>query len=183
MRFLFVARAAPHKGLTDLLSALRLLRRSDWSLTIVGEVAEDDRSTLAATGNDIGPRLVALGARPLAKVASIMRAHDALIIPSRYENFCNVALEGLACGLPVIGVALGGVRDLVRDWDNGLLFAPRDVAAMTAAIARMLDRPEKLEAMRKAARRTAERYGWPSIADLTSDALLSVLWQRDRGNP
>ena len=183
MRLLFVARAAPHKGLSDLLFALKALRAKEWSLTIVGAVAEEDRSKLISAQAEFGDRLSALGARSLQEVSAIMREHDALVIPSRYENFCNVALEGLACGLPVIGVDLGGIRDMVRDGENGVLFAPRSIRAITAAIDRMIAAEPKLETMREAARRTARPYSWPLITDLTHEALLSVLWARDRGNP
>jgi glycosyltransferase involved in cell wall biosynthesis len=183
MRLLFVARAAPHKGLSDLLSALRPLKAKEWSLTIVGAIADDDRPKLNSAQAEFGARLSALGARPLQDVSAIMRDHDALVIPSRYENFCNVALEGLACGLPVIGVDLGGIRDMVRDGENGVLFAPRSIPAITAAIERMIAVQPELETMREAARRTARLYSWPLITDLTHEALLSVLWARDRGNP
>jgi glycosyltransferase involved in cell wall biosynthesis len=183
MRLLFVARSAPHKGLSDLVEALRSLSRADWQLTIVGAVAEEDARAVAEAARDFGPRIASVGPQALNQIAAIMRQHDVLIVPSRYENFCNVALEGLACGLPVIGVAVGGVRDMVSQEVNGLLFRPRDIGAMASTISWALDHPVEIRAMSFAARQTAKRYGWPLITDLTHEALLSVLWARNRGDP
>ena len=183
MRLLFVARAAPHKGLADLLSALTSLARADWSLTIVGAIAGEDAPSLAAAAERFGPRLTVFGAKPLAEVAEIMRAHDALVVPSRYENFCNAALEGLACGLPVIGVSVGGIRDMVKHRSNGVLFPPRNPAALAAALSWALDHPAKMRRMRAGARSSARHYSWRAITDLTHDALLSTLWRRQRGDP
>jgi glycosyltransferase involved in cell wall biosynthesis len=183
IRFLYVARAASHKGLSDLLPVLLALERSDWSLTIVGAIADEDEEVLRGATAAAGPRIILLGAQPLDRISVIMRGHDALVIPSRYENFCNAALEGLACGLPVIGVALGGIRDMVRPEVNGLLFRQADPADMALALCWALDRPVELAAMRPAAHATAKLYAWPVIAGLTSDALLGVVRARDRGDP
>jgi glycogen(starch) synthase len=183
MRLLFVARAAPHKGLADLLAALASLARSDWSLSVIGAIAKEDAPRLAVAAERFGPRLVTFGARPLAEVAAIMRAHDALVVPSRYENFCNAALEGLACGLPVLGVSVGGIRDMVCHESNGFLFPPRDPPALVRAITWALDHPAEMQRMKASARKSAGLYSWRAITDLTHDALLSTLRQRQRGDP
>jgi len=182
-RLLYVARSAPHKGLSDLLSVLPSLQRTDWRLTIVGAVADGDADAVRDTKLRFDHHISALGALPLPRVAAIMRRHDALIVPSRYENFCNVALEALACGLPVIGVAVGGVRDMVTHGVNGLLFAPRDASALSAAITWALEHPEQLAAMRPSARQVARRYAWPLVTDITEELLLAVLRARERGDP
>jgi glycosyltransferase involved in cell wall biosynthesis len=183
MRLLFVARAAPHKGLADLLTAIRSLKRTDWKLTIVGAVANQDRPALLDALRELAPRLVATGAQPLDQIPSIMRRHDVLIVPSRYENFCNAALEGLACGLPVLGVAAGGIKDMVTHGVNGLLFPAQDWSALASAISWALDQPAQIRSMGVAARATAKEYSWAFIAELTNDALLSVLWSREHGEP
>ncbi|MFL6260993.1 MAG: glycosyltransferase family 4 protein [Thermoanaerobaculia bacterium] len=183
IRFLYVARSAPHKGLSDLLLVLQRLQRTDWRLTVVGAVAEVDVDVVRDVKLRFGRRITALGAQPLKRVADIMRRHDALIVPSRYENFCNVALEALACGLPVIGVAMGGIRDMVTHGTNGLLFEPRSATALAAAITWALDHQEQLALMRPAARRVAKRYSWPVVAEITSELFLAILRARGRGDP
>lgn len=183
IRFVFVARAAPHKGLSDLLEALGSRPFGQWSLSVVGDLAAPDRTAVAAAADVVRDRLTLLGARPLSEIGAILRMHDALVVPSRYENFCNAALEGLACGIPVIGAALGGLRDMIVSGRNGLLFEPRDVAALADALAWAVDNPAKIRAMRDEARKTAEQYDWAVVAELTGDLFTATSRARQRGDP
>lgn len=183
MRLLYVARSVPHKGLSDLLSVLVALNRIDWRLTIVGAVADADARAVHDAKLRVGRRVVTRGALPLEQVASIMRRHDALVVPSRYENFCNVALEALASGLPVIGVAMGGMRDFVTHRVSGLLFAPRDASALAGAITWALEHQHHMTLMRPAARRAAEGYSWPLVTNITEELFLAVMRLRERGDP
>jgi glycosyltransferase involved in cell wall biosynthesis len=59
---------------------------------------------------------------------------------------------------------VGGTADLVRDGVNGLLVAPRDPAALAAAISRVLADPAAAAGLSAAARRTADAYAWPDLA-------------------
>lgn len=183
MKFVFVARAAPHKGLSDLLEASGSLRCGDWTLTVAGELAGPDRLAVEAADDNVRDRLTLLGPRPLSQIGAILRKHDALVVPSRYENFCNAALEGLACGLPVIGAALGGLRDMIVSGRNGLLFRPREIPALAAALAWAIDNQAAIRAMRAEARATAERYSWPVVAELTGDLFTATSRARERGDP
>jgi glycosyltransferase involved in cell wall biosynthesis len=70
----------------------------------------------------------------------------------------------MAAGLPVVATRVGGTADLVRDGVNGLLVAPRDPAALAAAISRVLADPAAAAALAAAARRTAGAYAWPGLA-------------------
>jgi len=83
-----------------------------------------------------------------------------LVTPRWVEAFGNVAIEALACGVPVIAYRRGGPAEIVRDRDTGFLVAPDDVAGLTAAIAR-------LDAIdRQRCRQQAEReYSLPAFGD------------------
>jgi glycosyltransferase involved in cell wall biosynthesis len=70
----------------------------------------------------------------------------------------------MAAGLPVVATRVGGTADLVHDGVNGLLVAPRDPAALAAAISRVLADPAAAAALAAAARRTAGAYAWPGLA-------------------
>ena len=70
----------------------------------------------------------------------------------------------MAAGLPVVATRVGGTADLVHDGVNGLLVAPRDPAALAAAISRVLADPAAAAGLSAAARRTADAYAWPGLA-------------------
>ena len=62
----------------------------------------------------------------------------AAVLPSLWENLPHAAVEALAVGAPVVATAVGGVPEVIHDDENGLLVPPGDVAALAAALRRML---------------------------------------------
>ena len=80
---------------------------------------------------------------------------DALALPTRYDPFPNVAVEALACGLPVITTPQCGAAELIQSGHNGFVAAYDDPAAWRMAIEAALD-PARNPACRLAARQTAE---------------------------
>ena len=66
----------------------------------------------------------------------LFRAADASLLSSAWENFPHTVVEALAVGTPVIATRTGGVAEVVRDGENGLLVEPGDVDALAAAIRR-----------------------------------------------
>jgi glycosyltransferase involved in cell wall biosynthesis len=69
-------------------------------------------------------------------VLRLFRAADASVLPSAWENFPHTVVEALAVGCPVIATAVGGIPEVVRDGENGLLVPPRDPGALASAIER-----------------------------------------------
>lgn len=78
---------------------------------------------------------------------------DVFAIPSLQEAFGQTALEAMACGTPVAGFAVGGIPDIVRPDVTGLLAPARDVVALRASIADLLQNPEKRVSMSDNCRR------------------------------
>jgi len=72
-------------------------------------------------------------------LAATFSAADVFVIPSLQEAFGQTALEAMACGTPVVGFDVGGIPDMVRPGITGLLVPPGDVAALGAAITKLLD--------------------------------------------
>ena len=101
---------------------------------------------------------------PHVQVPAVLRNVDMLVLPSRYENLSSALIEAMAAGLPVVATRVGGTADLVHDGVNGLLVAPRDPAALAAAISRVLADPAAAAGLSAAARRTAAAYAWPDLA-------------------
>lgn len=82
-------------------------------------------------------------------------AADILVAPAPQEAFGQTVLEAMACGTPVIGFDAGGIRDLVRHGENGLLVQTGNVSALAEAIDSLLGDPFRLERMRTRARQIA----------------------------
>jgi glycosyltransferase involved in cell wall biosynthesis len=78
----------------------------------------------------------------VADIYVVWRASDIAVVPSlEPEPFGMVAIEAMACGLPVIAAAHGGLLDIVEDRQTGLLFKPRDALALAEAIAQLAADP------------------------------------------
>ncbi len=103
-------------------------------------------------------------------------ASDVLVLPSAYEANALVLLEALACGLPVVATRVGFAPDLVRDGENGYL-VDRDAASVGERLD-TLDLGDR-EAMRAAARASAEQYSWPQIARRYLDLVEALRAERE----
>jgi len=80
-------------------------------------------------------------------VPSLMQALDILVLPSRAEAFGLVLLEAMANAKPVVGSNSGAIPEVVRQGENGLLFAPGDAGALAGALLGLLGDPEKRRRM------------------------------------
>ena len=131
-------------------------------LLVVGD--GPDRPALARRAQRFGSRVQFTGFVPHAAVPAVLRNVDMLVLPGLYEDLSSALIEAMAAGLPVVATGVGGTADLVHDGVNGLLVAPRDPAALAAAISRVLADPAAAAGLAAAARRTADAYAWPDLA-------------------
>jgi colanic acid/amylovoran biosynthesis glycosyltransferase len=77
-----------------------------------------------------------------SEVRGLLREADVLLHSSLSEGIPTVALEAMACGVPVVTTDCGGVREVVRDGVDGLVVPPRDAAALAAALRQVAENPE-----------------------------------------
>jgi len=92
-----------------------------------------------------------------AVLADILGAADLAVIPSLEDNYPNVALEALACGTPCLATPVGGLPELVREGESGLLAAAAEAGALAEALLAFAARHRGDAAMRARARAQAER--------------------------
>ena len=183
IRLLFVARPIPHKGLEDLLLALEKHIALPFQLSIVGGAECLDDINPKFKDSCMTGKVIFLGRLSQDEVANTMQRHDLLVVPSRFENFCNTALEALACGLPVLGVSLGGLSDMIEHGQNGFLIKPRNIKSLEKQLEIIIRDPSIIEKMPTQARKTAENYSWDVITGLTNDLFRSLLVLRRQGEP
>jgi len=75
-------------------------------------------------------------------VSGIMKDLDVLAVPSEFEPFGNVVLEGMYAGVPVVASKVGGIKEIISDGQDGLLIEPRDPSAIAKAIQMLMSNKE-----------------------------------------
>jgi len=160
-------RLTEQKALEDTLAALARVPRV--ALLVLGDGPERAALERRAAQLDLSDRVRFLGAGTRDDVMVLFRAVDAALLTSAWENLPHTLLEALAAGTPVIATAVGGIPEVVRDGENGLLVPPRDVAAAASAIDRLV-RDEVLRASLAAA-------AAPSVEELAEPRILRRIVQ------
>lgn len=171
----FVGRVDPIKGIDTLIEASALLRdRISRNLTVQfvgGDLDASGKPTgaLEAVAREIGQRDLGanfrlLGSQPQNRLPLIYSASDVVCVPSRYESFGLVAVEAMACGIPVVASRAGGLIFSIDEGVSGLLVTPNDADGFAAAMASILNDGALSERMGLAAREQAHRFAWPAIA-------------------
>lgn len=105
----------------------------------------------------------------------ILAASDVVVLPSVREQFGQVIVEGMACGLPAIAVDAHGPADIVDHGETGWLVEPDDLHTLTNALVEAVNRPaERRRRGANAAKDAAERYAWPALAEEVADLYAEV---------
>lgn len=134
--FLFIGSGYRRKGLPYLFSAMTALP-PEARLLVVGK-DRWLRDFMAITrGFKIEDRVVFAG--PMEDTRACYGAVDAVVLPTHYDPFPNVALEAMACGLPFITSFKSGASDLIRHGENGLLMDSLDVDGLVDNMRALLD--------------------------------------------
>ena len=139
---LFVGRLSREKGVMELLEAWRRLQPSDAVLVVAGpdmtghawDAGGPGRAFVERHGLSASVRFVG----PLADVAPMIKTADLVVQPSHFEALGLSAIEALACGVPLVASAVGGLLDFVVEGENGRLCPPRDPVALAACIGPLL---------------------------------------------
>jgi D-inositol-3-phosphate glycosyltransferase len=173
-RLLVIGRLVARKGLGDVLAALTRLPGVE--LVVVGgpdagDLAGDPAAAAVgqqAEGLGVADRVRLVGRADRGEVSAWIRSADVVVCAPWYEPFGIVPLEAMACGVPVVGTAVGGLVDTVVDGVTGLLVPPRCPERLAAALGDLLSDPERRARLGAAGRsRVVAGYGWPEIARKT----------------
>jgi glycosyltransferase involved in cell wall biosynthesis len=173
-RLLVVSRLVERKGIGNVITAMTSL--PDAELVVAGgppaaELAGDPQARrLAALAERLGVagRVRFVGRVGRSDLPALYRSADLVVNVPWYEPFGIVPLEAMACGVPVVASAVGGLVDSVVDDVTGVHVPPRRPGLVASAIAELMDDPERRAALGAAgARRARRRYGWDRIARST----------------
>lgn len=182
-RILSVGRLVPRKGVDLVIQALPHLREAgfdDVELLIVGGGGDSgalhsdpEVRRLLGIANELGvaDSVTLQGQVARTEMPGIFRSADAVVCAPWYEPFGIVPLEAMACGVPVVAAAVGGLQDTVVDHATGLHVPPRDPAAIASALAVLLADPDLRSKLGAAGvQRARSRYSWDRVAAETEKA-------------
>ena len=171
-----IGRLAPRKGLDNLVRGVARLARSHGilaKLIIVGGnsdlpdpalTPEIARLQAIAEDEGVGPQIVFTGRRAREFLKLYYSAADIFATTPWYEPFGITPLEAMACGTPVIGADVGGIRFSVLDGVSGCLVPPNDPDAFAERAADLLRDPERLREMGRAGiQRVQAQFTWPKV--------------------
>ncbi|UKD56612.1 glycosyltransferase [Amycolatopsis sp. FU40] len=187
-RLVSVGRLVPRKGFDLAIAALP--RVPETELVIAGGPAsgalsqdpEAQRLRRLAERLGVADRVRLAGQVSRAEMPALLRSADAVLCTPWYEPFGIVPLEAMACGVPVVAAAVGGLTDTVVDGITGRLVPPRDPARLAARLRALLDEPAELEALGTAGQeRVRARYSWDRIAAETVRAYEKAMPVRESG--
>jgi glycosyltransferase involved in cell wall biosynthesis len=161
----FAGRLTAQKSLRVALEALAAV--DGVRLVVAGEGDERPAVERDVADLGLGDRVELIGAQPRERVLELFAAADASLLSSSWENFPHTVVEALAVGTPVLATATGGVAEVVRDGENGLLVPVGDAQALGAAIRRFVAD----EALRGRLRAAAA----PSVAEYAPERIFARL--------
>jgi UDP-glucose:(heptosyl)LPS alpha-1,3-glucosyltransferase len=153
----FVGSEWGRKGLEPVIRALALAPQ--WSLLVAGG---GDRARYRALADSLG---VGRAVHWLAVTSDVQLAYamaDAFVLASSYETFSLVTFEAAASGLPVLATPVSGVRELIRDGQNGFLIS-REPEVIAARLKQLAEDPALRTRLGRAARESALGFGWQAM--------------------
>ena len=167
------------KGQLDLLDAARRLAADhpDMSFVFVGDGPDGAAIRAAAEGL----RNVHF-AGFVDDVPDWLAAFDVFAFPSHHEGLGSVLLQAMAAGTPVVASDTGGIPELIRHKETGLLVPPRDPPALAAAIARLHGDPALRRRLAEAARRRLTEFSVGAVTDRL-EAIYQSVSERDADRP
>lgn len=171
-----LGRMVPRKGVDTAIRALPILQREygiDVHLLIIGGEADTPdpvstpelgRLAAIADGERVADRVIAVGRRPRTVLRYFYSAADLFVSTPWYEPFGITPVEAMACGTPVIGSNVGGIKFTVRDGETGYLVPPRDPVALANRIAHLYGHPQLMQVFRRqGVQRANDLFTWEKV--------------------
>lgn len=168
VRLLYHGRVDSRKGSLDFIrtGAALVERGHDVRLIVSGIGPDFDETKAMGKEHGIADRCEFPGEASYAEAPARYHDGDIFLSPTYAEGFSNTILEAMASGLPIVSTDSVGVRDCLRDGDNGIMVEPGDIDALTDATERLLtDADLRKRLAIHAHREVHEKYSWPVVAE------------------
>lgn len=157
---LAIGRFVYRKGILDLVDAANIVCRKYpmTVFTIIGDGPLKIQLLKKVQEYKLGNNVILPGIVPNARIKHYLQASSVFVIPSLYEGLPLVLLEAMASGKAVIGTNINGVRELIKDGNNGLLVPSGNPQILANAIVRLLTSPKFKTELGQNARITSEQF-------------------------
>ena len=173
----YFGRLYDYKGVGDILKAVHALPalRSKIKILIVGDGPERDNLVKLSEGLDVE----FIGTVPYHEVPKYMAGCDVVVLPSYHEGFSSVPLEAMAMGKVAVCTSVGGAPEIIRQWENGVLFSPGDVNALREIIEKLINDRKLLEKIGERAHDfVVDNYSWDKAIDRWENILKRIKSRR-----
>ncbi|NJO92169.1 MAG: glycosyltransferase family 4 protein [Chloroflexia bacterium] len=167
LKIICPARLIKRKGQDILIRAIGKLREKGiiFQCDLIGDGDEKENYLKLANETGVKDLINFRSYIPREKMPRTYQSSDIFILPSYNEGMSNALLEAMACGLPVVVTDVGGTFELVKDEENGYIFAPGNIEELIAILEKMSKEPERLYEMGRNSRKMATEMDWVKIVD------------------
>jgi glycosyltransferase involved in cell wall biosynthesis len=171
-KLIFAGTWIERKGIQDLVTAFSQLAQkyTALSMTVLGGGVADD-AIMSSFPDRLRPRILCRHAKDDREAAQVFADADLFVLPSLFEGTPLTLIEAMASGLPIVTTATCGMRDIIRDSENGLLVPTRSPKSIVDAVDRLLRSTEMRTKLGRSARADAlASYSWAQAAEPVKDA-------------
>jgi len=175
---LCVGRLVPQKGVEYFIRAIPTIANNypEAKYIIVGEGWSRDKLEAEARATGHSDKIHFTGFASDKDVIELMTSADVLIVPSIYEPFGIVALEGMATGVPVVTSKVGGLAEVIDHDKTGLFVYPRSLESIAWGIDRILSDPDHANWLTQNAKEKLHKaYSWEAVAMKTVEVYKKVV--------
>ncbi|MDP4089910.1 MAG: glycosyltransferase family 4 protein [Bacillota bacterium] len=178
---LFIGRHVYEKGIQLLIEAAPIIlsKHNNVKFIIAGSGPMTEELKKKADISGLSERFIFTGFIENNDKEKLLRIADALIVPSLYEPFGIVALEGMAAECAVIASDCGGLKEIISHNEDGLTFASGSIYELASRVNELLDNGELKQKLTSAAlSKVQDNYNWSKTAELTADIYKALVPKR-----
>ncbi|MDI6591320.1 MAG: glycosyltransferase family 4 protein [Patescibacteria group bacterium] len=161
-----IARLEKVKGIEYLIKAFNIVKSQivNCKLLIIGEGSERKNLENLVEKLNLKNKVKFLGQIPNEKIPEYLSVADCFVLPSLKEGFGIAILEAQAAGVPAVATKVGGIPDIIRDEETGILVEPKNSQVIAQAIIKIFSDPEFGQSLVQNAKANLEKYNWSKIA-------------------